>query len=63
MPALLDLKLASGISAPHRLRDLADVLELIRAARLPATLAEGLDPSVRDKYRELWQAAQAPEPE
>ena len=27
---LVELKLASGMSAPHRLRDLADVLELIR---------------------------------
>lgn len=63
LPALVELKLASGMSAPHRLRDLADVLELIRAARLPAELADELDPSVRDKYRELWQAAQAPESE
>ena len=63
LPTLVELKLASGMSAPHRLRDLADVLELIRAARLPAALAEELDPSVRDKYRELWQVAQAPEPE
>jgi hypothetical protein len=63
LPALVELKLASGMSAPHRLRDLADVLELIRTARLPAQLAEALDLSVRDKYRELWQAAQVSEPE
>jgi hypothetical protein len=63
LPLLVELKLASGMSAPHRLRDLADVLELIRAAQLPAALAEELDPSVRDKYRELWQAAQAPDQE
>ena len=56
---LVELKLASGLSAPHRLRDLADVLELVRAARLPATLADQLDASVRGKYRELWEAAQA----
>jgi hypothetical protein len=55
---LIELKLASGMSAPHRLRDLADVLELIRSARLPESLADELDPSVRDKFRELWQAAQ-----
>ncbi len=58
LPTLLELKLASGMSAPHRLRDLADVLELIRAVKLPETLAEQLDASVRDKYRELWHAAQ-----
>jgi hypothetical protein len=53
------LKLASGISAPHRLRDLADVLELIRILSLPRETAESLDPSVRAKFDELWQAAQA----
>lgn len=58
LPVLIELKLASGMSAPHRLRDLADVLELIKSARLPAQLADDLDASVRDKYRELWQAAQ-----
>jgi len=63
LPVLIELKLASGMSAPHRLRDLADVLELVRSARLPAGLADELDPSVRDKYRELWQAAQAEDDE
>lgn len=56
---LVELKLASGLSAPHRLRDLADVLELIRAAPLPIDLENELDASVRPKYRELWEAAQA----
>jgi hypothetical protein len=56
---LVELKLASGLSAPHRLKDLADVLELIGAARLPAAFADRLDPSVREKYGELWRAAQA----
>jgi hypothetical protein len=63
LPALIELKLASGMSAPHRLRDLADVLELIRTAHLPVALADELDASVRDKYRELWQAAQVSESE
>jgi hypothetical protein len=56
---LVELKLASGLSAPHRLKDLADVLELIRAANLSASVAERLDASVREKYRELWKTAQA----
>lgn len=55
---LMELKLASGMSAPHRLRDLADVLEVIRLQRLPEEFADELDPSVRDKFRELWRAAQ-----
>jgi hypothetical protein len=63
LPKLIELKLASGISAPHRLKDLADVLELIRALALPRDLAFSLDASVRDKFEELWQAAQAPERE
>ena len=63
LPRLIELKLASGLSAPHRLRDLADVLELVRAARLPLEMVDELDPWVRDKYCELWQAAQYREPE
>jgi len=55
---LVELKLASGLSAPHRLKDLADVLELIRAAALRKELSDRLDPSVRAKYLELWTAAQ-----
>jgi hypothetical protein len=62
LPRLVELKLASGISAPHRLRDLADVLELIRAAALPIALADELNPFVREKYLELWRAAQTPDP-
>jgi hypothetical protein len=55
---LIELKLASGMSAPHRLKDLADVLELIRVLSLPRERALSLDASVRAKYDELWQAAQ-----
>jgi len=60
---LVELKLASGMTAPHRLRDLADVLELIRAAGLPRSFADEIDPFVREKYVELWRAAQAADPE
>jgi hypothetical protein len=61
---LVELKIASGMSAPHRLRDLADVIELIRVNRLPASFAEGLDASVRGKFEELRRAAEsAPEEE
>ncbi|MBI4263977.1 MAG: hypothetical protein HY657_06365 [Acidobacteria bacterium] len=57
---LVELKLAAGMSAPDRLQDLADVLSLIRANGLPVSFSESLDTSVRDKYRELWTAAQLP---
>jgi hypothetical protein len=61
LPRLIELKLASGMTAPHRLKDLADVQELIRAASLPGELAQELDPYVRAKYLELWQAVQGSE--
>lgn len=55
---LIELKLASGISAPHRLRDLADVQDAIRTLRLPEDFGDRLDPSVRSAYRDLWSRAQ-----
>ena len=56
LPALIDLKLASGMSAPHRLRDLADVQDIIRARHLDERFAEQLHPSVRAAYLDLWRA-------
>jgi hypothetical protein len=58
---LVELKLASGISSPQRLKDLADVLELIKHAKLDRALADEIDASVRAKYLELWDAAQLPD--
>ena len=60
---LIELKVASGMTAPHRLRDLADVIELIRVHALPAEYAESLNPYVREKYLELWGAAQTSDDE
>jgi predicted nucleotidyltransferase len=58
---LIELKLASGLSAPHRLKDLADVQELIKVKHLSADFADRLNASVRAKYFELHQAvSQAP---
>jgi hypothetical protein len=54
LTTLIELKLASGMTAPHRLKDLADVQELIKAVRLPREFAENLNPYVRDKFKELW---------
>lgn len=58
LATLVELKLASGMTAPHRLRDLADVQELIRINRLPRTFADVLDAFVRDTFIELWQSVQ-----
>lgn len=58
LTTLIELKLASGMTNAGRLRDLADVQELIRTLRLSADYAEQLNPYVRDKYTELWSAVQ-----
>lgn len=63
METLIELKLASGMSAPHRLRDLADVQDLIVTLKLPVEFAETLDASVRETFRQLWHSAQADSPD
>jgi len=55
---LIELKLASGMTAPHRLKDLADVQELIKFRNLAKDFAERLDPYVRPKFLELYQAVE-----
>jgi hypothetical protein len=58
LPTLVELKLASGMTNPGRLRDLADVQELIRSLKLSDDFAEQLNPYVRSKFRELAQAVE-----
>ena len=53
---LVELKLASGLTNADRLKDLADVQELIRHASVPVELAADLDPMVRDKFLEIFHA-------
>jgi hypothetical protein len=60
LPRLLELKLASGMTAPHRLQDLADVQRMIAIRALPLEFVEQLDPYVKAKYEELWHSAQHP---
>ena len=55
---LIELKLASGISAADRLKDLADVQELIKIRLLDAKFAEKLDSYVSPKFLELQQAVE-----
>lgn len=59
MTKLIELKLASGLSASERLKYLADVQELIRVLNLPAELVEQIEPSVRDEYSRLWNAVES----
>lgn len=59
LESLIELKLASGLTAEHRkLRDLADVQQLIEILNLPSDLSNRLDASVRDEYLRLWWLAQ-----
>jgi len=51
------------MTAPYRLKDLADVQELVRALRLPREFADGLNPYVRSKFEELWSAVEQSPPE
>ncbi|HUU97212.1 MAG TPA: hypothetical protein VM487_15855 [Phycisphaerae bacterium] len=53
LKTLIELKLASAKSAAHRIKDRADVLELIHLLGLAADFAEQLDPYVREEFREL----------
>jgi len=55
---LLELKLASGMTAPDRLKDLADVQELIKIRGLDEGFAGGLDQYVREQYLKLWAAVE-----
>jgi hypothetical protein len=55
---LIELKLASGMTAPDRLKDLADVQEVIKIKNLAADFAEKLNPFVRRKFLELQSAVE-----
>jgi hypothetical protein len=55
---LIELKLASGMTAPDRLKDLADVQELIKIRGLSTDYAQQLDPYVQAKFLELVAAVE-----
>jgi hypothetical protein len=57
LPRLVELKLSSGKS-PGRLKDLADVQELIRGLNLGQDFSVQLEPAVRETYLQLWQDSQ-----
>lgn len=62
MARFIELKLASGMVAPHRGKDLVDIQELIRSASLKRDVADELHPWVRPKFLELWELAQVLDP-
>jgi len=55
---LIELKLASGMTTPDRLKDLADVQELIKARGLTSEFAERLHPYVREQFLTLCRAVE-----
>ncbi len=60
LEALIELKLASGMTGGiERLKDITDVVEVIKMLRLPETIADRLNPYVGGRYRELWQEIEA----
>lgn len=59
LPTLIELKLASGMTNPMRMKDLTDVLELINTLGLSDSFAAQLDPFVRENFLELWRTVQA----
>jgi hypothetical protein len=46
------------MTAPDRLKDLAGVKEVIKIRNLQRDFAEKLDPYVRDKFLELFEAVE-----
>lgn len=60
LQGLIELKLASGMTNSERMRDLADVIELIKALTLSLTFADTLHPYVQEKYKQLWSDAHPP---
>jgi hypothetical protein len=55
---LIEIKLASGICNPGRLKDLADVQELIRILKLSREFGGKLNEYVRGKFEELHQGVE-----
>jgi hypothetical protein len=53
---LIELKLASGMTQPDRIKDLGDVQQLIQILNLSAEFSGQLNPYVRDKFMEMWQS-------
>jgi hypothetical protein len=54
LATLIELKLASGLTNPDRMKDLVDVLELIKILALPRDFVQQLAPFVQPKFIELW---------
>jgi hypothetical protein len=58
LPNLVELSLAAAVSQPGRIWHLANVVESIRRFQLTRDFAARLNPYVRPKFEELWDAVQ-----
>jgi len=54
LPALIEMKLASGMTSAARGQDLVDVQRLIGTSSLKRDFAEQLHEYVREQYEQLW---------
>jgi hypothetical protein len=60
LPTLIELKLASGMTGGvNRMKDLVDVVELVKVLGLPRDFGATLNAYVRPKYEELWDGLQS----
>jgi hypothetical protein len=58
LPTLIEIKLSSYLGSPaSRLRDLADVIELIKLNQLPREFP--LDDAVKTQFQQTWDALEA----
>jgi hypothetical protein len=63
LPRLVELKLASGMTGDvTRMKDITDVVELIRLLSLPRDFVGELNPYVHEKFLEVWDKLQASAP-
>jgi hypothetical protein len=60
LPRLVELKLASGMTQPDRLKDIADVQQLIALLHLDQSFAAELNPYVHEKFLELCDLQSVP---
>jgi hypothetical protein len=58
LPVLIDIKLASGMTNPAKLKDLTDVQDLIKALNLDVKYGKNLNEYVREKYEEMQLAVE-----
>ncbi len=59
LQTIIELKLASGMTGADRMKDLADVQELIKLLTLPSEFSLQLNPFVQPKFQELWNLSRS----